>query len=162
MNIWIIYDSKFGNNKRVAEALAEHFKEGNVVEVHYAKNISPKQVLASGIDILLFGGPPRAGMISYLMKSWANKLAKLLRKQQLTVEKVAIWGTHSRVAPETPEKFSWTLFKTKWVNVLDGFPAEKKLSEVLGFPVNPDTLEGPLDPGWEEKVAQLAEDVKAL
>ncbi len=162
MNIWIIYDSKFGNNKRVAETLAEHFKDENNVQVRYAKNISPKKVIDAGVDILIFGGPLRAGMISFTMKSWANKLARKLNKQQKMVKKVAVWGSHSRNAPDTPAKFSWDASKLKWQALLDTFPAEKKLPEVIGFAVNPTTLKGPLDRGWEEIVDQFAEKIKKM
>jgi hypothetical protein len=37
-----------------------------------------------------------------------------------------------------------------------------KLSEVIGFDVNPTTLEGPLVPGWEEIVMQFALMIKSL
>jgi menaquinone-dependent protoporphyrinogen IX oxidase len=162
MNIWIVYDSKFGNNKRVAEALANRFKEGNNVHVHFAKKISPKKVFDAGVDVFLFGGPLRAGMISFTMKSWANKLARKLAKQQKMVKIAAVWGTHARNDPETPAKFSWDSSKLKWKALLDTFPAEKKLPEVIGFAVNPTTLKGPLDPGWEEIVDQFADRVKNL
>ena len=57
MKLWIIYDSRFGNNKIVAQDLADQLKNNNIVEGHYAKQISPKKVAASIPDALLFGGP---------------------------------------------------------------------------------------------------------
>jgi menaquinone-dependent protoporphyrinogen IX oxidase len=162
MNIWIVYDSKFGNNKRIANALAEQFQSDNNVHVHYAKEISPKAVVESGIDMFLFGGPLRAGNISFTMKSWANKLAALLKKQKKSIQKAAVWGSHAKNGPDTPPKFSWDSSKLKWKALLDTFPSEKKLSEVIGFDVNPATLEGPLEPGWEELVTEFANKVKSL
>jgi menaquinone-dependent protoporphyrinogen IX oxidase len=165
MKIWIIFDSKFGNNKQIAENLAQLLKEGNQaadVHVHYAKTISPKEVIESGIDVFLFGGPLRAGNISFTMKRWALKLADLLQKQHISLKKVAVWGSHSVNAPDTPEKFSWNSSKQKWKVVLDIIPADKKVPEVFGFDVNPKTLEGPLEPGWENIAKQLAEAVQNL
>ena len=45
----------------------------------YAKKVSPKEVFASAPDTLLFGGPLRLGMISFTIKGWAAKHAKILR-----------------------------------------------------------------------------------
>lgn len=162
MNIWIVYDSKFGNNKRIADALAAQLQDGNNVYVHYAKKIKPKEVLSKGIDLFLFGGPLRAGNISFTMKSWAKKLTKLLQKQHITIKKAAVWGSHSTNDPSTPPQYSWDASKLKWKALLDDFPAEKKLDEVIGFDVNPKTLEGPLEPGWENIAHELVEKVKNL
>ena len=162
MNVWIIYDSKFGNNKRIAESLSEYFKEDNNVQVYNAKKISPNTVATQGIDIFLFEGPLRAGKISFTMKHWTNHLANILKKQNKRVEKVAVWGSHVKNGPETPPKFSWEASKQQWKAVLDAFPAEKKLDEVIGFEVNPKTLAGPLEPGWEDIVKELADKIKTL
>jgi menaquinone-dependent protoporphyrinogen IX oxidase len=162
MKIWIVYDSKFGNNKKIAEALAEQLKNGNDVQVRYAKEITPKQVMENGIDVFLFGGPLRAGNISFTMKRWANTLSKLLFKNQKKVIKAAVWGSHSTNSLDIPPQFSWEASKLKWKAILDAFPAEKKLSDVTGFDVIPTTLKGPLEVGWEKKVLQFAEKVKEL
>jgi menaquinone-dependent protoporphyrinogen IX oxidase len=44
MNVWIVYDSKFGNNKRIADLLATHLKDMNNVHVAYAKTIRSDRV----------------------------------------------------------------------------------------------------------------------
>lgn len=162
MKIWIVYDSKFGNNKRIAEYLAELFKEGNDVRVFYAKKIAPRKILDEGIDMLLFGGPLRAGNISFTIKGWANKVAKELKKRQTQVKIVAVWGSHSAITSGVPNKFSWENSKEKWNLLLRSFPAEKKTQEVVGFPVNPNSLEGPLEAGWEDLAKKLSDLVKAL
>jgi menaquinone-dependent protoporphyrinogen IX oxidase len=162
MNIWIIYDSKFGNNKRVAEALAEEFKAGNVMQISHAKHISPKKVMEAGIDVFLFGGPLRAGNISFTMKRWAGKLAGMLKKRQKTLAIAAVWGSHAVNAPDTPPQFSWNASKGKWKALLDTIPAEKKIDEVISFEVQPTTLAGPLVPGWEEIAKNFAHRVKSL
>lgn len=162
MNVWIVYDSKFGNNKRIAEALAGYFKDGNEVHVHHAKETSPKEIMNAGVDVFLFGGPLRAGNISFTMKSFANGLAGMLKKKSIKVKIAAVWGSHSTNSPETPSQFSWATSKQKWKALLDAFPAEKKAPDVFGFDVIPTTLEGPLEPGWEATVKQLADTVKGL
>lgn len=162
MNVWIVYDSKFGNNKRIADLLATHLKDMNNVQVAYAKTISPQEVIDSGVDVFLFGGPLRAGNISFTMKRWALKFATILKKQNKMLKQAAVWGSHGTNDPKTPPNFSWESSKLKWKAVLDLIPAEKKVSEVIGFDVNPTTLEGPLVPGWEEIVMQFALMIKNL
>jgi flavodoxin len=162
MNIWIVYDSKFGNNKRIADALGECFKSDNNVQISHAKKISPKKVAQTGVDIFLFGGPLHAGQISFTMKRWATTLANLLVKQHKTLKKVAVWGSHATNDTNTPPQFSWNATKLKWKAVLEKFQAEKKLDEVIGFDINPKTLQGPLEPGWEKNVSDFAEKIKQL
>jgi len=162
MKIWIIYDSKFGNNKRIAEALAEYFKAEHEVNVFYAKKISPKKVIEAGVDFLLCGGPLRAGMVAFTIKSWITKFTKIAQKQGINLEKAAVWGSHAKNDASTPPQFAWDASKAKWKMLLDNIPAKKHVEEVIGFDINPKTLEGPLEPGWEEIVKDLAERVKKL
>jgi len=162
MNVWIVYDSKYGNNKLIAEALAAHFKEGNSVHVHYAKEISQKAVIDGGVDILMFGGPLRIGMLSFTMKRWANRMVSLLNQKALQVRKAAIWGTHVKNAPDTPPKFSWDAAKQKWKAILDTVPAEKKAPEIQGFDVGAVAGRDTLETGWQDIVARFADTVKNL
>jgi menaquinone-dependent protoporphyrinogen IX oxidase len=157
-----VYDSKFGNNTRIAEALEELLKSENEVHVSHAKKISAKEVVKSGIDVFLFGGPLRAGNISFTMKSWAKNLINALKKEGKTLKKAAAWGSHATNAPDTPPQFSWEASKKKWKALLDEVPAEHKLDEIIGFDIIPTTLQGPLEPGWEEVVKDFAEKVKML
>nr|MDO8085816.1 hypothetical protein [Candidatus Sigynarchaeum springense] len=166
MNVWIVYDSKYGNNKQVAEALAGLFKEGNEVHVHHAKDVSPKEVAESKPDILLFGGPPRAGMISFTVKGWAQKLARMLKSKGLQVKKVGVWGTHAVNDAETPPKFAWTSIEPKWKALMEEVPAAKSMAGVLGINIvdkeGEGGLGGVMETGWKDLVFSFAEGVKAL
>jgi menaquinone-dependent protoporphyrinogen IX oxidase len=160
MKIWIVYDSKYGNNKQIAEALGGLFNEGNVVHVHHAKDITPKEAIEDQPDILLFGGPLRAGMISFTIKGWASKFAHLLKSKKLKLQKVAVWGTHARNDPETPPKFSWANVEPKWKAAMDEVPAEKAMPGVQG--INIDGMEGPMEANWKELITSFAGQIKAL
>ncbi|MBD3350069.1 MAG: hypothetical protein GF364_01105 [Candidatus Lokiarchaeota archaeon] len=162
MKIFIVYDSKFGNNKRIAERLSDYFKDDNEVRIEYAKEISPKELGAEDIDLLIFGGPLRMGNPSFTIRRWAKKVAKILKKQNKTLPKTAVWGSHARNDPDTPEKFSWNASKEKWNVILKQFPADNKPSDVIGFTVKPDTLAGPLEEGWENIVKDFVEVIKNL
>ncbi|MBN2150603.1 MAG: hypothetical protein JW839_04055 [Candidatus Lokiarchaeota archaeon] len=166
MNVWIVYDSKYGNNKQVAEALAGLFKEGNEVHVHHAKDISPKEAAESKPDIVLIGGPPRAGMISFTIKGWAQRFARALKSKGLQAGKAGVWGTHGVNDAETPAKFAWANIEPKWKALLAEIPAAKSMPGVLGINIEEKEGEGGLggvmEAGWKDLVASFAEDVKAL
>ncbi|HMF31753.1 MAG TPA: hypothetical protein VKK79_10075 [Candidatus Lokiarchaeia archaeon] len=160
MKIWILYDSKFGNNKMIAETLETAMKGENEVHVAYAKKISPKKVLADAPDALLFGGPLRAGMISFTIKGWATKMAKLLLGKGIKLQKVAAWGTHGVNTPETPPKFAWEGIEPKWKALRDQVPAEKTVQELCGIAV--EGMKGPMEADWQDKVAQFVDQFNNL
>ncbi len=160
MNVLIVYDSKYNNNKQVAEALLGLFKEGNEVHVHHAKQLSPKQAAESQPDVLLFGGPLRWGMVSSTIKGWAGNFSKALAKKGTKVKKVGAWCTHLKEAPGTPEKYAWASVERNWKVIMDGVPSEKTMPGVQGIIV--DAIKGPLASGWHDLVWKFAEAIKAL
>lgn len=160
MNIWIVYDSKYGNNKQIAEVLEGLFKEGNEVHVHHAKNVSPKEAIDSKPDILLFGGPIRAGMISFTTKGWVSKFARILKSRGLKIKKVGVWGTHAINDAQTPPRFAWVNIESKWKALMAKVPAEKAMPGVQG--INIEGMEGPLEANWKDMIARFADQVKSL
>ncbi len=160
MKVWIVYDTKHNNNKQVAEALAGLLKEGNEVHVHYAKDISPKEVVESMPDILLFGGPLRMGKISSTINGWAGNVSKALTKKGLKVKKVGAWGTHLKEVPDMPVKWSWATAEHNWKALMEGVPAEKTMPRVQGIIVT--DMKGPMESGWQDLVRQYAETIKTL
>ncbi len=162
MNIMIVYDSKYGNNKQVAEALAGHFNNGNIVHVHFAKEISQQAVIDGGVNVLIMG-PVHFGGPTSTMKKWTKKMADLLNKKAWKVSKTAIWGTHLKNDPnQAAGKCSWDMAKAKWKTILDMIPAEKKLAEIQGIEVGAISGANILETGWRDLVAQFADMVKNL
>jgi len=162
MNVWIVYDSKYGNNKLIAEALAGYFKDGNIVHVHHAKEISQQAVIDGGVDLLLLGGPLRWATPSATMKNWAKKMGSMLNQKAVKVRKVAIWGTHMKDPPNAPPKLTWEAAKQKWKAILDTIPAEKKAPDIQGFIIGPVAGRDTLDAGWQDIVPGFADTVKNL
>ncbi len=160
MNVWIVYDSKYNNNKQIAEVLANLFKEGNEVHVHHAKDVSPKEAIESEPDILLFGGPLRAGMISFTAKGWLSKFAHMLSSKGRKLKKLGVWGTHGINDADTPPKFSWAASELKWNALMKEVPAEKSMASVQG--INVLGMEGPMEANWKELIDGFADKVKAL
>jgi menaquinone-dependent protoporphyrinogen IX oxidase len=104
MKIAIIYDSKFGSNIKVSEHMRKLLEEGNEIAVNYAKDITPKKVAESNIDVLLFGGPLRAGNLSYTIRKWAEKFGKVAKQKGITLKYVGAWETKGFIEAGIKEK----------------------------------------------------------
>lgn len=65
MRAVIVYESMFGNTRRIAEAIAEGFGPGDVVRVLPVADLDPDQEDAvDGADLLVVGGPTHAHSMS--------------------------------------------------------------------------------------------------
>jgi menaquinone-dependent protoporphyrinogen IX oxidase len=161
MKILIVYDSKYGNNKQIAELIAEKMRNANnEVRVHYAKDITPKQALEFSPEIFLFGGPIRAGMVSFTIKRWTSRFSGLLAKKRITLAKAAVWATHGVFPPDTPERFAWKNIARKWETLFGKVPASKKLPGITDISV--EGMEGPLESGWQTKINEFVEKLTNL
>ena len=91
MKVFILYDSKYGNTKIVAENILESLKqvEGIKVAINYIKDIDPYSIISS--DVLILGAPNHMASPSRAMKSFINKLAQL----NINAKSVAVFGTYS-------------------------------------------------------------------
>ncbi len=76
MKVFVIYDSKYGNTKTVAEAILEGLKQSEQVNasIGYAKKIDPG-TLAS-YDALIIGAPNHMGKPSITITEFVYTLSK--------------------------------------------------------------------------------------
>ncbi len=161
MKFLIVYDSKFGNNQQIANFIAEKLRTAaHDVKVHSAKEISAKDAVTFQPEIFLFGGPNRAGMVSFTIKHWVAGFASRLQKHGITINKAAGWSTHLADAADTPERFSWKSIVAKWEKLAAQVPASKSLPGVMDVIVQ--DMKGPLEPGWQAKVTDFVERVLTL
>ena len=91
MKVLILYDSKYGNTKTVAENILESLKQVEEVEVDitYIKDTDPHSVIS--YDALIIGAPNHMASPSRAMKSFIDKLSKV----NVNAKSVAIFGTYS-------------------------------------------------------------------
>jgi flavorubredoxin len=91
MKVFILYDSKYGNTKTVAENILESLKQVEDIEVdiNYIKDIDPHSVIS--YDALILGAPNHMASPSRAMKSFVDKLAKL----NVKAKSLAVFGTYS-------------------------------------------------------------------
>jgi flavorubredoxin len=91
MKVFVIYDSKYGNTKNVAENILEGLKqvEGIEAAVGYAKEVDFQSLVC--YNALIVGAPNHMGRPSRTMKKFIDTLAEL----DLKAKNVAIFGTYS-------------------------------------------------------------------
>ena len=91
MKVFIIYDSKYGNTKTVAENILEGLKqvEGIEAAIGYAKEVSSQSLVC--YDAFILGAPNHMGRPSRTMKKFVDRLAEL----DLKAKNVAVFGTYS-------------------------------------------------------------------
>jgi flavorubredoxin len=111
MKVLIIYDSKYGNTKIVAENILEGIKqvEGIGAAICYVKEVDP-QIIAS-YDVLVIGAPNHMASPSRTMKKFVDKLAEL----NINAKSVAVFGTYSgrvRIVDRAVKKMDKIIEKT--------------------------------------------------
>ena len=90
VNVFIFYDSKYGNTKLAAEKVAEGLRdEAVVVDLGYIKEVSAEH--AADYDGVVLGAPNHMGRPSQAMKNFINQLATA----GLQGKKVAVFGTYA-------------------------------------------------------------------
>ena len=72
MNVLIVCDSKFGNTRKVAEAIGAALNDTNSVRIRSAD----ESIETSGVDMLLVGGPTQAHGASQTLKAALGRLSK--------------------------------------------------------------------------------------
>jgi flavorubredoxin len=96
MKFFIIYDSKYGNTKIVAENILEGLKqvEGIEADIGYAKEVDPHKLVC--YDALMIGAPNHMGRPSRTIQKFITRLAEF----ELKAKSVAVFGTYSgRIRP---------------------------------------------------------------
>ena len=91
MKVFVIYDSKYGNTKTVAENILEGLKQIKGIEaaVGYAKDVDLQSLVCH--HALIVGAPNHMGRPSRTMKKFIERLAEL----DLKTKNVAVFGTYS-------------------------------------------------------------------
>lgn len=72
METLVVYDSKFGNTKKIAETIAEELKPYSAVHLYGLDKVLPDKLGA--IDLLIVGGPTQVHGISARMRRFTDGL----------------------------------------------------------------------------------------
>jgi hypothetical protein len=160
MNIEYFHASKFGNGARVAEEFKRLMAaKGITVNVHHVRDARPKEVAPA--DLYVFSSPGRFGKP-------IGSMRRFLKKVQLPPgTRYAILTTE---APPSPDKKTGkTPTEEEFAKYERVRPIMNELLQAKGFKkvaegnvlVNPNTLKGPLQEGWQERVEAFAAEILA-
>ncbi len=72
MNTLVVYESQFGNTKKVAEAIGKAFESAGPVRVVGTDGFEPSFI--AGVDLLLIGGPTQAHGMTRSMGTFLDDL----------------------------------------------------------------------------------------
>jgi menaquinone-dependent protoporphyrinogen IX oxidase len=69
----VVYDTSYGNTKKIAETIAETLKESGIeVDLFDVKDV--KKLSAKDYDFLVLGSPTRFGTMSFAIKGFLGKV----------------------------------------------------------------------------------------
>jgi menaquinone-dependent protoporphyrinogen IX oxidase len=150
MKGFIMYETRFGNGKKLAESLKTEFPEDFEISTADVKDISPEVVANENPDFLILGGAIRMFRGAPKSKRWVKNLNKLLEKNNHKIKYATGFLTH---AMPTDKIQGWV--KRYLKKFLKANMIEKTYSELLTARVK--GQEGPI---FEEEMDKSKEYAK--
>jgi len=113
----VVFDTSYGNTKKIAETIAETLRESGIdVDLFYVKDV--KKLSAKDYDFLVLGSPTKFGTMSFAVKGflgkvkseeWMNKpFAAFDTENPENVEQSRIqnkeWSAAEKIAAQLKEK----------------------------------------------------------
>ena len=114
MNSIIVYDTSYGNTKKIAETIAETLKESGM-EVTLFKVNEVKKLSAKDYNLLVLGSPTKFGTMTFAMKWFLGKV----KSEEWTNKPFAAFDT------ENPENIEQSQLQNK------EWSAAEKIAEKL-------------------------------
>jgi len=94
MKIAVLFDSRYGNTKKLAEYMAEKIQaSGNEVSLFRTKKTKAKELLAFQPEALLVGGPTHMGKPALTLRKYIKKLGK--NGHSSTIHKAAVFNCYT-------------------------------------------------------------------
>ncbi len=155
MRAAIYYESKSGNNQKIAERLKELLTaKGYQMEVHRISDSDPRAVTPA--DLYIFSSPTRMGKPARSVRKFLNKvqLPPSAKYALIATHVVARPNKRTGVVPTEEESARWRKTLPIMTELLDG-----KGSKVAEEKVFVKDMQGPLEDDWEKKVEALVERI---
>ena len=140
MKVAVLFDSKYGNTKQLAEFLAEQLgSSGHEVKNFRTKETEPADLLAFEPEAILVGAPTHVGSPARTLGKYIKKIGKLIEEgKSANVKKAATFNCNN--GDDVCHKI------------------EKKVSEAIpnielydnSLPVQTDGMKGPLPANWKD------------
>ena len=152
MSIEYLHASKFGNGATVAAEFKQRMADNDVdVDVHHIREVDPTQL--SPVDLYVFSSPGRIGKPIGGMRRFLKKLnlPAGTRYAILTTEAAPKPDKKTGQMPTEAQRAKWQRVRPIMNEILQG----KGLVSVAEDVVHVTGLKGPLEDGWQTKVAGL-------
>jgi len=145
----IVYDTSYGNTKKIAETIAETLEESEIeVDLFYVKDV--KKLSAKDYDFLVLGSPTRFGTMSFAIKFFLGRV----KNEEWTNKPFTAFDTEN---PENMEKKEWSAAEKIAEKLRD-----KKMNQLL--PVLKAAVlgqKGPLKEGEIDRTKEYAREIAA-
>ncbi|MBU0496621.1 MAG: flavodoxin domain-containing protein [Candidatus Thermoplasmatota archaeon] len=139
MKYVIVYWSRYGNNKKLVDALAEKLKQKGETQIFKTDEADPAAMPSA--DVYVFSTPTEAHNIQRNMRSFMKKL------QSMDGKKYGIINTHG--------------MKKNWLPKMEKLLSKKNMVKVTGVDfqvLNKDEKTGnPLIDNWEDRLDEFAQ-----
>ena len=140
----VVYDTSYGNTKKIAETIAETLKESGIeVDLFHVKKV--KKLIAKDYSFLVLGSPTRFGTMSFAIRGFVGKV----KSEEWMNEPFAAFDTEN---PENMEKKEYSAAEKIAEKLRD-----KKMNQLL--PVLKAAVlgqKGPLKEGEIERTKEYA------
>lgn len=156
MKIEYLHASKFGNGAMVADEFKKDMDaKGVVVNVHHIHDISPKEMPPA--DLYLFSSPGRMGRPIGGMRRFLKKvrLPAGTKYAVLTTEAAPQPDKKTGRVPTEEERAKWQ----RVIPIMNEILEDEGLVKVAEDKVLVTGMKGPLEDGWQEKVAAFADRI---
>jgi len=114
----VVYDTSYGNTKKIAETIAETLKESGVeVDLFYVKDV--KKLSVKDYNFLVLGSPTKFGTMSFAIRFFLGKV----KSEEWMNKPFAAFDTEN---PENLEKKEWSAAEKIATKLRD-----KKMNQLL-------------------------------
>ena len=158
MKIEYVHASKFGNGAAVAAEFAERMAEkGMTVTVHHMRELKAAELPPA--DLYVFSAPGRMGRPLGAMRRFLKKvrLHEGTPFAVLTTEMAPAPDKKTGRMPTAEEQARWQRVRPIMNEILEG----KGLVHLADDAIHVTAMRGPLEEGWQERVAVFATRIVA-
>lgn len=158
MKIEYFHASKYGNGAKVAEEFKKQMAaRGVIVNVHHVRDAKPKAMPPA--DLYLFSSPGRMGKPKGNMRRFLKKtrLPPGTRYAILTTEGAPQPDKKTGQLPSEEERARWQ----RIIPIMNEILQEKGLVKVAQGKILVTGMKGPLEDGWQKKVAAFASLIRS-
>ena len=150
----VVFDTSYGNTRKIAETIAETLKESGIeVDVFYVKKV--RKLSAKDYNFLILGSPTRFGTMSFTVKGFLGKV----KSEDWMNKPFAAFDT------ENPENIERARIENKQWSAAEKIAVkltDKKMNQLL--PVLKAVVlgwKGPLQEGEVERTKEYAREMAA-